>query len=289
MRGDGDHSITRGIDKRIIYDVKVRVAGEKGPQAIGHIIMNLVKPNWIAIGTAVRHQFSPRWLRALSIAAVSILCSTAIKLSTSTPEFVWIPLPANYSSNVAPRSAQTISSKPNKGKDSRFHHAFEEPKQPIFTLLAAISPALVVVPLVEPVESPDLTFAIDEMSDAPQADEFQSATVAASPQSDASSSFVGVWAPTANACSPKSNSRELLPAVINNDGAWAGDVTCRFRRIKQSGNVTVATSTCSNGRQRWTAKVRLAVVGDRLVWSSERGSQSYVRCAPRIVEASARI
>jgi hypothetical protein len=250
--------------------------------------MKLVKPNCIPSGTALR-QFSPRWLRALSIAAVSILCWTAIKVSTRAPEFEWIPLPADHSLNAAPRSAETISLKPDKGKDSRFQHAFEEPKQPIFTHVAAIRPDLVVVPVVEPVESPDLTSAMGEMSDFPQADEFESATVPGSPQADASLSFVGVWAPTANACSPKSNSRELLPAVINNDGAWAGDVTCRFRRIKQSGNVTVATSTCSNGRQRWTAKVRLAVVGDRLVWSSERGSQSYVRCAPRIVEATARI
>ncbi len=261
----------------------------KGPQAIDQIVVKSVKPNWATSGTALRQQFSPRWSRAFSIAAVLILCSTAIKLSTSTPEFEWISLPANQFPNAGPWSAKTISSKPNTGKNSRFHHAFEEPKQPIFTRVAAISPSLVAVPVIEPIQSPDLTFAIEEMSDLSQAHVFESATVAASHQSDASLSFVGVWAPTANACSPKSNTRELLPAVIDNDGAWAGDVTCRFRRIKQSGNVAVATSTCSNGRQRWTARVRLAVMGDRLVWSSERGSQSYVRCAPRIVEATARI
>jgi hypothetical protein len=102
-------------------------------------------------------------------------------------------------------------------------------------------------------------------------------------------SFAGIWAPTPQACSPASNNRQLLPAVISQEGAWAGDVSCRFRRIKQSGNVAVVTSTCSDARQRWTNTVRLVVTGDRLTWSSERGSQTYVRCAPRIVEARASI
>jgi hypothetical protein len=225
---------------------------------------------------------------ALSIAGVTILCSTAFKLSPSTPEFVWIQLPGDHSAKGEPRPAPTFRSKPDREKHSRFDDAFEKAKQPIFTRIAAISPALVALPgAADPDESPEQTAAMVATSELAETDLF--ATPAHYPESGSSVSFAGVWAPTANACSPKSNSRELLPAVINKDGAWAGDVTCRFRRIKQSGNVAVATSTCSNGRQRWTAKVRLAVVGDRLVWSSERGSQSYVRCAPHIVEARATI
>jgi hypothetical protein len=37
-------------------------------------------------------------------------------------------------------------------------------------------------------------------------------------------------------------------------------------------------ATCSDQRSRWTANVRLEIRGDRLTWSSERGSQTYVRC-----------
>ena len=90
--------------------------------------------------------------------------------------------------------------------------------------------------------------------------------------------FVGVWAPDPNACSPKTNRRGLLPAVINHQGAWAGDVSCAFRNGRRDGEAWRFAATCTGARKRWTANVRLAVTGDTLVWSSERGSQTYVRC-----------
>ena len=39
-------------------------------------------------------------------------------------------------------------------------------------------------------------------------------------------------------------------------------------------------AACSRGRARWTSNVRLSVSGDRLQWSSGRGTQNYVRCEP---------
>jgi peptidoglycan hydrolase-like protein with peptidoglycan-binding domain len=90
--------------------------------------------------------------------------------------------------------------------------------------------------------------------------------------------FVGVWAPDPNACSPKTNRRGLLPAVINHQGAWAGDVSCAFKNGRRDGESWRFAATCTGARKRWTANVRLAVSGDTLVWSSERGSQTYVRC-----------
>lgn len=93
-----------------------------------------------------------------------------------------------------------------------------------------------------------------------------------------STSFVGHWAPNTRACTPQLNRDGLLPATINDQGAWAGETACMFRRKQQNGNVWTMAATCSNDRSRWAANVRLEVRGDRLTWSSERGSQTYVRC-----------
>jgi hypothetical protein len=93
-----------------------------------------------------------------------------------------------------------------------------------------------------------------------------------------STSFVGQWAPTAQACRPQLNQSGLLPATINEQGARAGETTCRFQRRRQSGTAWTVVAACSDQRSQWTAKVRLEVRGDRLTWSSERGSQNYVRC-----------
>jgi hypothetical protein len=93
-----------------------------------------------------------------------------------------------------------------------------------------------------------------------------------------SGSFVGQWAPSAQACSSQPGRSGLLPATINEQAARAGETTCRFGRKKQIGTAWTMVATCSDQRSRWTANVRLDVRGDRLTWSSERGSQTYVRC-----------
>jgi hypothetical protein len=93
-----------------------------------------------------------------------------------------------------------------------------------------------------------------------------------------SADFVGLWAPQASACSPRSNRTRLLPAVINHQGAWAGPVSCAFRDSRRLDNAWHFTATCSGTRRRWTSNVSLGVSGDTLTWTSERGSRTYVRC-----------
>ena len=90
--------------------------------------------------------------------------------------------------------------------------------------------------------------------------------------------IVGRWAPTAQACLLQPNRDGLLRATINEQGASAGGTTCKFQRRQQSGSVWTVVAACSNQGSRWVANVRLEVRGDRLTWTSERGSQSYVRC-----------
>ena len=90
--------------------------------------------------------------------------------------------------------------------------------------------------------------------------------------------FIGVWGTDPSACHPNRNSSGLFPAVIKEDGAWAGEVSCAFSNKKQVGNEWNFAATCTNPQSRWTSNVRLAVSGNRLNWSSERGTQHYVRC-----------
>jgi hypothetical protein len=180
------------------------------------------------------------------------------------------------------REAVAGADGPQSGDQNRVASAqrVREHEPPLFARLAVLRPDLLPLPVATDREE---TAALREtVPDLSNDESFHDAAQIPGPDAAPPVSFTGLWAPNPSACSPKSNRRQLLPAVINQDGAWAGEVSCSFRSLKQEGNVAVASSTCSNGRRRWTANVRLAVAGDRLTWSSERGSQTYVRCNSRV-------
>lgn len=101
-------------------------------------------------------------------------------------------------------------------------------------------------------------------------------------------SFVGIWGADASACSARLNRKGLLPAVIDDEGAFAGETSCAFKSRKQVGGAWQVVAACANARDRWTAHIRLAVAGNQLTWSSQRGSQTYLRCErrPMMAEAS---
>jgi len=90
--------------------------------------------------------------------------------------------------------------------------------------------------------------------------------------------FVGIWGVDATACSPRLNRKGFLPAVIDREGAWAGETFCTFERKKHTAEGWNVVASCSNTHDRWTANVRLIINGDQLTWTSERGSQNYLRC-----------
>ena len=85
--------------------------------------------------------------------------------------------------------------------------------------------------------------------------------------------IVGVWAPDAGTCSARNFRERVLPAVINTDGAWAGETFCLFKNKTQTETGWKVVAECSNPRERWTANVRLTVDGNRLTWTSKRGTQ----------------
>ena len=99
---------------------------------------------------------------------------------------------------------------------------------------------------------------------------------------------VGVWAPNGATCSAGNFREGILPAVINNDGAWAGETACVFTNRKQTEKGWKVVAKCSDQRERWTANVTLTVNGNRLTWASKRGTQVYTRCATDVLMADAR-
>jgi hypothetical protein len=90
--------------------------------------------------------------------------------------------------------------------------------------------------------------------------------------------FAGVWGPDDSACTPRTNRAGYLPAVITAQGAFAGETSCAFRNAKPTANGWSVSATCQSPKGRWTTQVRLTVTGRRLIWSSARGTQTYVRC-----------
>jgi hypothetical protein len=100
-------------------------------------------------------------------------------------------------------------------------------------------------------------------------------------------SFAGIWAADPSACSGPTDRKAFLPTVIDDLGAFAGQTSCAFKSRKPVSGAWQIVAECASERARWTAHVRLAVSGNRLTWSSERGSQTYVRCTRRAMLADA--
>ena len=108
------------------------------------------------------------------------------------------------------------------------------------------------------------------------------------PGSIKSELIVGIWSPEAGACSVRDFRRGAQLTVISNDGAWAGDTFCMFRRKQQIEAGWRMAANCSNPRESWTSNVRLTVKGNRSMWASQRGAQLYARCTPDLEMAQAR-
>ena len=89
--------------------------------------------------------------------------------------------------------------------------------------------------------------------------------------------FVGTWASDVKGCSGPGQT-SLLHTVIESGGAKAGNASCAFNNRRQVGSAWNVDASCRDGRERWTANVQLTVNKGRLTWTSERGTQSYVRC-----------
>ena len=93
--------------------------------------------------------------------------------------------------------------------------------------------------------------------------------------------FVGIWVPQGGTCSIRSFKEGSLPAVITEQGAWAGETFCLFQNLKRTRADWKAAASCSNPKEDWTTD-------NRLIWKSKTGTQSYSKCSSDTLVAANR-
>jgi len=94
--------------------------------------------------------------------------------------------------------------------------------------------------------------------------------------------FAGVWAREARDCRHREGDDQRIR--IDQRGAQAVGARCVFRSVKQeaAGRWHVR-ALCTVAPNSWTANISLRLVGPNLRWSSERGTETYVRCPKQTV------
>src|SRR5215471_15948573 len=100
--------------------------------------------------------------------------------------------------------------------------------------------------------------------------------------------FVGIWVPQGGTCSIRSFKEGSLPAVITEQGAWAGETFCLFKNLKRTKAEWKAVASCSDSSDDWTTEVQLSVKANRLIWKSKSGTQSYSKCSSDTLVAANR-
>src|SRR5215475_3160811 len=85
-------------------------------------------------------------------------------------------------------------------------------------------------------------------------------------------SFIGGWGIDVAEC------RES-PIAITARRAEAYGTACEFHSTqRESSNVWRLRAECASKTERWNANIRFTVSTSKLIWSSERGTTSYMRC-----------
>jgi hypothetical protein len=85
-------------------------------------------------------------------------------------------------------------------------------------------------------------------------------------------SFIGGWGVDVAEC------RES-PIAITARRAEAYGAACEFHSTqRESSNVWRLRAECASKTERWNANIRFTVSASKLVWSSERGTTTYIRC-----------
>jgi hypothetical protein len=153
--------------------------------------------------------------------------------------------------------------------------AVTEASDPIALLLDRVSSSQMAteLPTEAAAETPSLQSAADEGPRGDAATPWRDLPRAAPP------AIVGVWAPENGSCSAREG---VLPAIISERGARAGETSCVFKEQRWTERDWRILAKCTNGHEHWTSNVRLVVKGDRLMWTSKRGTQAYTRCRSNI-------
>src|SRR6266851_10056856 len=94
----------------------------------------------------------------------------------------------------------------------------------------------------------------------------------------ASSIFIGRWGVDTDQCQRVQNGS--APITINSHRAETVGGACDFRSVKREAtNSWRIQALCSADGNSWTANISLKLIGSKLSWSSERGTETYVRCS----------
>ena len=92
----------------------------------------------------------------------------------------------------------------------------------------------------------------------------------------ADQSFIGNWS-TAASCRAEKSANTRLSISSRRAKSSAGSI-CEFRDVQWNDREWRVRANCSQGTQHWVANGKLALVADRLIWTSERDVISYFRC-----------
>jgi hypothetical protein len=91
----------------------------------------------------------------------------------------------------------------------------------------------------------------------------------------ADSSFIGGWADDIGDC----RTGRKAPLVINFRAAKTADGECAFGSVaREAANRWRVAAICAAGGKFWRANVALTLTNQSLTWSSEKGTETYVRC-----------
>jgi hypothetical protein len=101
----------------------------------------------------------------------------------------------------------------------------------------------------------------------------------------AAKTFVGGWAQDINQCE---NARDRgAPIVISSRAARTAGGACDFRSVKREASALWRVqAVCTAGGYSWNANVKLQLSAPNLIWSSERGTATYVRCSKPELDGS---
>jgi hypothetical protein len=92
----------------------------------------------------------------------------------------------------------------------------------------------------------------------------------------ADQSFIGNWS-TAASCRTAKTTDIRLSISSRRAKSSAGSI-CEFRDVQWSNREWRVRANCSQGTQHWDANGKLALVANKLIWTSERDVISYFRC-----------
>jgi hypothetical protein len=92
--------------------------------------------------------------------------------------------------------------------------------------------------------------------------------------------FVGGWADNFGDC--QEGQDQGAPLVISAQAAKTSGGECEFRSVtREATSRWHIVAQCASEGKSWRANIDLKLAGPNLTWSSERGTETYVRCLKR--------